>query len=244
MDLAWIDLRTGQAAAAHDRLSPIRESFTAKGFGLLASISLELWTTDIEALIAGGHVDQAQFIVDELLGRAHKTENPNAIAIAERCKGLVFGARGQIPAAIDAMRLALTEHERRPLAPEIARTLLELGTLQRRAKQKSAAKQTLDQALAMLIRMDSRIWQERARDEIARIGLRRPSVSEGLTPAQERVVELVASGMSNREIASTLYMSVRTVESHLTKAYRELGVKSRSQLSAAMARRHATKAPP
>jgi DNA-binding CsgD family transcriptional regulator len=50
--------------------------------------------------------------------------------------------------------------------------------------------------------------------------------------------------MSNREIASTLYMSVRTVESHLTKAYRELGVKSRSQLFAAMVRRDATQAPP
>ena len=116
--------------------------------------------------------------------------------------------------------------------------MLELGTLQRRAKQKRAAKQTLDQALAMLIPMDARIWQARARDEIGRIGLRRSSVSGGLTPAQERVVELVVSGMSNREIASTLYMSVRSVESHLTKAYRELGVKSRSQLVAAMTTRH------
>ena len=238
MDIAWIELRTGQAAAAHDRLSAMRESFAAKGFGLLGSISLELWTTDIEALIACGRVDEAQTVLDELLGRAHRAENPNAIAIAERCRGLVLGARGQIAAAIDAMGLALIEHDRRPLAPEIARTLLELGTLQRRAKQKRAAKQTLDQALAMLVTMDARIWQARARDEIGRIGLRRSSVSGGLTPAQERVVELVVSGMSNREIASTLYMSVRSVESHLTKAYRELGVKSRSQLVAAMTTRH------
>jgi DNA-binding CsgD family transcriptional regulator len=142
------------------------------------------------------------------------------------------------------MGLALREHERRPLAPEIARTLLELRTLQRRAKHKRAAKQTLDQALAMLVPMDARIWQARVRDEIGRIGLRRPSVSEGLTPAQARVVELVVSGMSNREIASTLYMSVRAVESHLTKAYRELGVKCRSQLFAEMARRSNTQTSP
>jgi len=50
-------------------------------------------------------------------------------------------------------------------------------------------------------------------------------------------VELVASGRSNREVAATLYMSVRSVESHLTKAYRELGVKSRLQLVAALAER-------
>ena len=77
----------------------------------------------------------------------------------------------------------------------------------------------------MLIPMDARIWQARARDEIGRIGLRRSSVSGGLTPAQERVVELVVSGMRS-QIASTLYMSVRSVSLHLTKAYRELGVRS------------------
>ena len=72
-------------------------------------------------------------------------------------------------------------------------------------------------------------------DELARVGLRRPVITEGLTPAQQRVAELVAAGMSNREIAATLYMSVRSVEAHLTKAYRELDVRSRSQLVAALA---------
>jgi DNA-binding NarL/FixJ family response regulator len=58
---------------------------------------------------------------------------------------------------------------------------------------------------------------------------------EGLTPAQQRVAELAAAGMSNREIAGELFMSLRTVEAHLTKIYWELGVKSRAQLAAAMA---------
>jgi DNA-binding CsgD family transcriptional regulator len=72
-------------------------------------------------------------------------------------------------------------------------------------------------------------------DELARVGLRRPVITEGLTPAQQRVAELVAAGMSNREIAATLYMRVRSVEAHLTKAYRELDVRSRSELVAALA---------
>ena len=82
------------------------------------------------------------------------------------------------------------------------------------------------------------MWEARTRDELLRIGLRRPAIVEGLTPAQQRVAELVASGMSNREIASTLYMSQRSVEAHLTKVYREFGVRSRAQLVAAMSAPH------
>jgi DNA-binding CsgD family transcriptional regulator len=66
------------------------------------------------------------------------------------------------------------------------------------------------------------------------VGLRRPAVSVGLTPAQARVAQLVVSGMSNREVATTLYMSLRTVAAHLTKVYRERGVRSRAQLIATM----------
>ena len=82
--------------------------------------------------------------------------------------------------------------------------------------------------------MGAQMWVDRARDELSRIGLRRPTVSNGLTPAQTRVAELVVDGMSNREIANTLYMSPRSVEAHLTKIYRELGLRSRAQLAAAM----------
>jgi DNA-binding CsgD family transcriptional regulator len=77
------------------------------------------------------------------------------------------------------------------------------------------------------------IWAARARDELGRIGLRRAVVTESLTLAQERVAALAAGGAGDREIAQTLYMSRRTVESHLTTVYRELGIRSRAQLAAA-----------
>jgi DNA-binding NarL/FixJ family response regulator len=64
--------------------------------------------------------------------------------------------------------------------------------------------------------------------------LRGATAGEGLTPAQQRVAELVTAGLSNREIADELYMSLRTVETHLTKVYRELGVRGRAQLIATM----------
>jgi DNA-binding CsgD family transcriptional regulator len=121
----------------------------------------------------------------------------------------------------------------RPL--EYGRTLVEKGSLERRARRKAAAKQTLEQAMAILEPLGAQIWVSRARDELSRIGLRRSRATEGLTPAQARVAELVAAGMTNAEVARELHMSLRTVESHLSRVYREHGVTSRSQLAAALA---------
>lgn len=229
MVLAALDLWAGQPAAAHARAHALRTSFTADGFGFISALTLDMWTLDIEALIAMTRLEEAQELADDLSNRARIVENPNAIAVAARCQGLVLAARGEVTAALEQMHAALAAHEMRLLRPELARTLLEQGSLLRRAKQKNAAKDSLQQALAIFEQIGARLWADRARDELDRIGLRRQT-QEGLTPAQARVVELVCAGYSNKQIASTLYMSLRSVESHLTKAYRQLGVKSRAQL--------------
>jgi DNA-binding CsgD family transcriptional regulator len=232
--LGQIDLWSQLPEAAHERVSPVRESFLGNGLGVIGFLTLGLWTVDIEALITLGRLEEAQRILDNLCGRARRAENPNAQAIAHRCRGLLLAAQGAIPEAIGEMDAALADHARRPLGPEIARTLLEKGALHRRAKHKSAAKQTLEQALELLEPLDAEILKARARDELSRIGLRRPTVTTGLTAAQTRVAELASAGMSNREIANMLYMSTRSVEAHLTKIYRELGLRSRAQLAIAL----------
>jgi ATP/maltotriose-dependent transcriptional regulator MalT len=233
--LAAVELWSGQPASAHDRLHEVREPLLANGLGIVSSLTLGLWSTDIEALIELRRFDEAERVLDDLRQRAAAAENPHAQAIAHRCKGLLLAARGDLASAIEAMNEALVEHQRRPLSPEIGRTLLEKGSLERRAKRKTAAKQSLEQALAIVEPLGSRLWVTRTRDELGRIGLRRPTVSDGLTPAQTRAAELVAAGLSNREIATTLHMSISSVESHLAKVYREFGVRSRSQLVAALA---------
>ncbi|MDQ6732427.1 MAG: AAA family ATPase [Actinomycetota bacterium] len=237
--VAAVELWTGEALAAHARLPALREKMVGGASGFVGSLTLPFWSVDIEALVALGRFDDAQRILDHLFDRARASANPNAVAIAHRCNGLLVAARGDTSAGVVAMEAALAEHERRPLPLEVARTLLEHGTLQRRAKRKSAAKRSLDDALARLEGLNAAMWQARARDELGRIGLRRATATEGLTPAQQRVAELVTAGLSNREIASTLFMSLRTVESHLTKVYRELDVKSRAQLAAKFAARPA-----
>ena len=76
-------------------------------------------------------------------------------------------------------------------------------------------------------------WAEQARSELARVGARRRKAPTGeLTPTEQRVVELAAAGLANKEIARKLFVGVHTVEVHLTHAYAKLGVRSRTQLAA------------
>ena len=238
--LAAVELSQGQPDRAHDRLPPVREGLLGEGRGFIGSLTLGLWTTDIEALIGAERLDEASETLDDMQRRTSVSGNPNAIAVERRSRGLLAAARGETEEAVQSMELALAEHARRTIPLELGRTLLEKGTLERRLRRKSAAKRSLEQALTVLDRLEASILIVRARDELGRLGLRRAARTEGLTPAQTRVAELVVSGLTNREIAATLYMSLRTVETHLTKLYRELGIRSRAQLAGAMAQRVAS----
>ena len=233
--LGAVDLFNGRAAEAHERLHAARRKALAGGGGLVGAMTIGLWSTDIEALIALDRLGEAESVLDDLVARVHALENPHAIAIAYRCRGLLLAALRDIPGAIDALDAALAAHALRPIPVELGRTLLEKGSLQRRAKRKSAAKQSLEEALAILEPLGAALWVARARDELGRIGLRRAAGGDGPTPAQQRVAELLATGASNREIAGMLHMSLRSVESHLTSLYRQFGVRSRAQLAAKLA---------
>ena len=79
----------------------------------------------------------------------------------------------------------------------------------------------LDEALARFEELGATLWAERAREELARIGGRAPS-SDDLTPTEQRIADLVAAGMTNREVAETLFVTPKTVESALTRVYRKL----------------------
>jgi DNA-binding CsgD family transcriptional regulator len=109
-----------------------------------------------------------------------------------------------------------------------------LGTLNRRTRRKAAARAALQEALDDLEAMGARLWAERARAELARIGGRAPA--GGLTPTEERVAELVAEGRSNKEVADALFVSVRTVEANLTRIYAKLGIRSRAELASRRSR--------
>ena len=139
--------------------------------------------------------------------------------------------RGNFAAAFDAFEASLLELDRTPYVFERGRTLLSLGVVRRQTMQKKAAREALEQALAVFEELDARLWAEKARQELARIGGRRAGGDE-LTVSESRVAELAAAGRSNKEIAAQLFMGVSTVEAHLSHVYRKLGIRSRAGLGA------------
>jgi DNA-binding CsgD family transcriptional regulator len=233
--LAGVELASGRPEPAHGRLEWLRELLTTSGFGPAGQAKATVWSQDIEALVALGRLEEAEAVLAELRLRAQFCDTPFVDALASHCEGVLLAARGDLAAAIGAMDRALAAHAHSQRPYEHGHTLLEKGSIERRAKRKAAAKQTLEQALATLEPLGARVWLSRTHDELSRIGLRRSTASDGLTPAQTRVAELVAAGHTNPEISRKLHMSLRTVESHLSRVYREYGVRSRSQLTAALA---------
>jgi DNA-binding CsgD family transcriptional regulator len=208
---------------AHDRLmaSRIREPWTV--WRLVADLC--------EILVELGRADEAE-------GVLHSVEampsDIYALGLAGRARGLLAAARGDHAGAADELEAAL-EHARAVDAPfERARTLLVLGTVRRHAKLKSAARETLQAARAIFERVGAAPWVDRVDAELASIGGRRPPPAGQLTPTEGRVARLAAAGRTNREIAGSLFLSVRTVESHLSHAYAKLGVRSRTELAAVL----------
>lgn len=114
---------------------------------------------------------------------------------------------------------------------ERGRTLLALGVVQRRLNQRAAARATLAEAAAIFAEITAPLWAARTSAELARISGRAPG-PEDLTSTEQRVAELVARGLSNRQVAAELFVTVRAVESTLTKVYAKLGVRSRTELAA------------
>jgi DNA-binding NarL/FixJ family response regulator len=122
------------------------------------------------------------------------------------------------------------------MAVEVGRTLLVKGQIERRTKQKSAARESLGRAQEVFDRVGARLWSERARAELARTGARH-SAADGLTPTELRVAELAARGLTMKRIAETLFLSPKTVESNLARIYQKLGIGSRAELGRVMGER-------
>ena len=230
--LGFLELSLGDVAAAAGFLRALPGELEAMGY---ANPGVRpVYADAIEARIAVGDPD-VEPLIDRLEDRGRRLDYPWAVAVAARCRGLLLAARGDADAATRELERALVEHDRSPQPLERGRTLLALGTIQRRARRRGLARETLTQALELFDSLGAPLWAEKATTEIARLGGRTP-VGDGLTPTETKVAELVAQGLSNKEVASALYVTVRTVETHLSKAYAKLGVRSRSELARRLAR--------
>jgi DNA-binding CsgD family transcriptional regulator len=116
-----------------------------------------------------------------------------------------------------------------------ARSLLWLGRAARRARKRTAARRALETASEEFEALGSPGWAGQARAELGLLGTRGAAPAGELTAAEQRVVDLAASGLSNKQIARRLFVAVHTVEVHLAHAYAKLGVRSRAQLASRLA---------
>ncbi len=193
-----------------------------------------VWADAIETLIGFGELEQARVYLEQYEANARRLGSPAAIACTTRCRGLLCAAEHDVPAALAALERALSEQPEPGWPLERGRTLLCLGMVRRQAQQKKAAREALEGALVIFEELGARLWAEKARAELKRISGRTPA-SDELTETERRVAELAASGRSNKEIAAELYMGVSTVEAHLSRVYRKLGIRSRTELAGRIA---------
>jgi DNA-binding CsgD family transcriptional regulator len=195
-----------------------------------AEPTMQLWRADqVEALLELGLVDEAISRLEPWEAAARRLDRTWALAHTTRCRGLVAAARGEVAAAVSLLVDAVEQHEAAGDPFGRARALLALGVTRRRAREKRPAREAIERALAGFEELGADGWTERARGELGAIGGR--TRSDGLTPAERRVADLVAAGRTNAEVAATLFLAERTVASHLTHVYAKLGVRSRTELA-------------
>ena len=197
-----------------------------------------LWVTPlkVEALVGLGRIDDAEAMVNDeqnlsrfgSLGGLDQTE-------ALRARALVLAARGNLDRATEIVTAASTAADARGDRWELARAELVAGELHRRSRRRARAEASLSRAADMFERLGAELWAAHARRELARIGPGRDDEA-GLTATQREVAELVVAGMTNRQVADRLFMSVHTVEAHLSAIYRTLEIRSRGELGSALRR--------
>lgn len=230
---ALLDLADGDAAAAASQLKPQLDTLRRRG---LDEPGYHPWLpTCLDALLDAGRLDDADDLLTWFESHARRLERRWALAVAEHFRGRLAATSGDLATAVAHLERALELHDGNGRPYERARSLLLLGELHRRNKQKAGAREVLEAAAAELERLGATLWAGRARQQLAQIGGRAPT--DGLTPAELRMTGLIAAGRSNKEIASELFISVRTVETTLSRIYRKLGLRSRGELAAWVSRR-------
>jgi DNA-binding CsgD family transcriptional regulator len=178
--------------------------------------------------------DEARALAQEALVHARRWGDPYAIGAALRVLGLVEGGETGIAQLREAVEVLAGSEARL----EHARALVDLGAALRRANQRTEARQRLREGVDLARRVGALGLAERGNEEIAATGARPRKVLQtgldALTASERRVAQLAAEGMSNKEIAQTLFVTIKTVEVHLSHAYRKLEISSRAQLHKAL----------
>ena len=237
---AVLRVARGRLRIGQGRVAEGLEDFLAVGArltrGMVTCPGFLPWRSEAAlAHLALGDRDAAGRLAAEELELAQAFGAPRALGVAKRAAGVVAGGdRG-----VSLLREAIDAFERGDARLERARALADLGALLRRRNRRTEARELLREALDAAHRSGAKPLAEHAETELRATGARPRRVVltglDSLTASERRIAELASQGLTNREIAQTLFVTARTVEGHLTSVFRKLRVDSRDELPAALA---------
>jgi DNA-binding CsgD family transcriptional regulator len=230
--LGFLALIRGDAQEAVEQLAPGHDELIATG--VREPGRYFFLPDEVEALVRLGQIDEAEQRLGWFEEAALRLDRPWARAVAARSRGLIAGAAGT--SASELFDQALAQHLRVDVPFERARSQLAYGAYLRRQRKRREARTLLESAGETFRRLGASSWHGQVERELGQLGGRAASSGQ-LTATERRVAELVASGMSNHEAASELFMSPKTVEWNLSKVYKKLHVASRTELAAKLAKR-------
>lgn len=231
-------LTCGDYSAAVDHLESALDRATRQGLG--NPVAVPFAADLVEAHVRIGQRDRAEQVLAHLTRQATTTGLAWPTAAAARCRGLLAETTAE---AEDAFAEAHAAHQRLSTPFEHARTQLCHGETLRRLRRPTEARAQLTSAHATFQRLGATTWASRTAAELAATGQHHTTAPNGrragpdldaLTPQELQVARAIADGLNNREVAALLYLSRKTVEAHLTRIYRKLGLRSRTQLTRAL----------
>lgn len=231
--LVFVTASEGDAAGTEAFAARSEEHLAA--IGIREPLRLDASHERVEALVSLGEIDRAANVLATLEERHARIPMPWLAAAIARGRAAVALAGNDLPAALTATdAFDKPDHRGRPF--DRARILMLRGQILRRMRARRVAGAALGEALAIFERLGAQVWAARTSSELERLGMHR-SRSDDLTPTEAQVAALAAEGRTNRDVAATLFMSAKTVESHLARIYGKLGIASRAELGRVMATR-------
>jgi DNA-binding CsgD family transcriptional regulator len=224
----------GRTADAVSDLRAAGEIFDGLG---LHNPNATSWRSALALMLRNSQREEALCLIGDELEDALRIGNPRAIGVALRARGIAIGGsdgRADLEEAVAVLKAS-------PARLEYARALVALGSHMRRTGARSAARERLRAGLDIAVATGAERLAEHAHAELEASGarLRRERITgrDALTPSELRVANLAAEGLTNAEIAQALFVTPKTVDTHLSHAYSKLGIGTRRDLGAALEQR-------
>jgi DNA-binding CsgD family transcriptional regulator len=238
---ARVRIETGSPERGVEELRQVGETLRLVLFDNPSNVPWRTWAA--EGLRLLDRNDEARVLAADELALARRWGDPHAIGASLRVLGLVEGGKAGIRLLREVVEVLAGSEARL----KYAHALVDLGAALRRANQRTEARKRLREGVDLALRSGALGLGQQANEEIAATGARPRKVLrtglDALTASERRVAQLAADGMTNKEIAQTLFVTIKTVEVHLSHAYRKLEISSRAQLDKPLLRPAPSPAP-